>query len=347
MIPLIIILYLILLVIGLIVGFLQLELIDKKINGLENWFHKKKLEGEIKDISGFSFKKFIEISSSIVAKIFECIDKIEDARLKIGIKIDSLIILTSITLAITYFLMLFIVAAVDLIPLYMLVIILIFSFGLLLGFVKIEFADSINSRVENWCLNKNSEYKTKDIKRLSRDGIVKLFSFVVIKIFKYIDKIQDSRLKAGIKIVSLILVISITISLIILLISAAVILLVAVVYLVLFVIALYVLYKIIQLWGRYEYEQKYGKQRDPNDGRVPNDGRKYDQKTNERIIKQDGRTYRNNSLFGWKADTDIFGNDKVDTDVFGNPEIDTDVFGNQKIETDILSKPIVPPIKKK
>ena len=252
MIPLIVIIFLIILVIGLIVGFLQLELIDKKINGLEDLLHQKKLEVEDRDTSVFSFKRFVGIGSSIVVKIFERIDKIEDIRLKIGIKIDSLIILTSIILAIIYFLILFIVAAVDFIPLYVLILLLIFSFGPLLGFVKTEFADSINSRVENWCFNKNSEYETKDIKRFSRDGIVKLFSFVVIKIFKYIDKIQDSRLRAGIKIDSMILVISITISLIILLIVAAATLLIAVLYLIAIVIGLYLLYKLFELWDRYE-----------------------------------------------------------------------------------------------
>ena len=252
MIPLIIILYLIVLVIGLVVGFLQLELIEKKINVLEDWFHKKKLEGETRDVSVFSLKRLVEISSSIVVNIFERIDKIEDVRLKIGIKIDSLIIFTSIILATIYFLVLLIMAMIDFIPLYVLIFLLIFLFGPLLSFLKTEFADSINSRVENWCLNKNSEYKTKDIKRFSRDGIVKLFSSVVIKVFKYIDRIQDPRLKAGIKIDSIILVISITISLIILLITAAVTLLIAVVYLILTLIALYILYQLMELWYRYE-----------------------------------------------------------------------------------------------
>jgi len=251
-IPIIIILFLILLVIGLIIGFLQLEFIDKEINSLEDWFHKKKLEDKARDISHFSLKRFVGISSTFVVIIFERIDKIEDVRLKIGIKIDSLIILTSITLAIIYFLIFFIVTIIDFIPLYILIFLLLLSFGLLLGFVKTEFADSINSRVENWCQKKKIEYKTKDIKRFSRDGIVKLVSSVVIKIFKYIDKIQDPRLKAGIKIDSLILVISITISLIVLLIISAVTLLIAVVYLILILIGLYLAYQLMELWYRYE-----------------------------------------------------------------------------------------------
>ena len=252
MIPLIIILSLIVLVIGLIVGFLELEFIDMKLNVLEDWCNNKKKEDDTRNISRFSFKRFVGMSSSIVVKIFERIDKIENARLKIGIKIDSLIILFSIILAIIYLLILFIVTIIDFIPLYILILLLLFSFGPLLGFVKTEFADSINSRVENWCINKNSEYKTKDINRFSRDGIVKLFSFAVIKIFKHSDRIQDTRLKAGIKIDSLILVISITTSLIILLIAAAVTLLIAVVYLVSFLIGLYILSKLFELWDRHE-----------------------------------------------------------------------------------------------
>ena len=81
------------------------------------------------------------------------------------------------------------------------------------------------------------------------------------------------------------------------------------------------------------------------DGYYEKNGKKYDNKTEERIIKQDGRTYRD-GIFGWDADKDFFG-DKVERDIFGDPKIETDIFGDQKIETDIFGDPIVPPKKKR
>ena len=59
MIPLIIILSLIVLVIGLIVGFLELEFIDMKLNVLEDWCNNKKKEDDTRNISRFSFKRFL------------------------------------------------------------------------------------------------------------------------------------------------------------------------------------------------------------------------------------------------------------------------------------------------
>ena len=57
------------------------------------------------------------------------------------------------------------------------------------------------------------------------------------------------------------------------------------------------------------------------------------------IIKQDGKTYRQDVFGNWVADKDFFGNEKVDRDSFGNPEIEHDFFGNQKIEQNWLGQP--------
>jgi len=63
----------------------------------------------------------------------------------------------------------------------------------------------------------------------------------------------------------------------------------------------------------------------------------------KRIIKQDGKTYRQDWLGNWQAETNWLGQDKVETDWLGKPKIETDWLGQQKIETDWLGTPIVPP----
>ena len=63
----------------------------------------------------------------------------------------------------------------------------------------------------------------------------------------------------------------------------------------------------------------------------------------ERIIKQDGRNYRQDWLGNWVAEKDWLGQDKVETDWLGNPKIERDWLGRQKVETDWLGRPIVPP----
>lgn len=62
-----------------------------------------------------------------------------------------------------------------------------------------------------------------------------------------------------------------------------------------------------------------------------------------KVIKQDGKTYKQNGWGDWVAETDWLGNDKVETDWLGNPKIETDWLGNQKIETDWLGNPIISP----
>ncbi|MCK4815212.1 hypothetical protein KA005_05535 [bacterium] len=47
-----------------------------------------------------------------------------------------------------------------------------------------------------------------------------------------------------------------------------------------------------------------------------------------KVIKQDGKTYKQNGWGDWVAETDWLGNDKVETDWLGNPKIETDWLGN-------------------
>jgi len=72
-----------------------------------------------------------------------------------------------------------------------------------------------------------------------------------------------------------------------------------------------------------------------------------DETKSEGVVKQDGRTYRQNWLGNWEADKDFLGNDKVERDWLGNPKIERDWKGDQKIEKDWKGDPIIPPKKHK
>lgn len=82
-----------------------------------------------------------------------------------------------------------------------------------------------------------------------------------------------------------------------------------------------------------------------NEDYIERDGKKFDPKTGERIIKQDGKTYRQDWKGDWKPDTDWKGDPKIETDWLGTPKIETDWLGNPKIETDWKGDPIVQPDK--
>jgi hypothetical protein len=77
------------------------------------------------------------------------------------------------------------------------------------------------------------------------------------------------------------------------------------------------------------------------------DGKKYDSETGDRIIKQNGKTYRQNWSGNWEADKDELGRDKVERDWKGDPVIEKDWKGDQKIERDLKGDPEVPLHKKK
>jgi ABC-type cobalt transport system substrate-binding protein len=72
-----------------------------------------------------------------------------------------------------------------------------------------------------------------------------------------------------------------------------------------------------------------------------------DEGKGKKVIKQNGRTYRQNWMGNWEADKDWTGNDKVERDWLGNPKIETDWKGDQKIERDWKGDPIIPPKKDK
>ncbi|MBV6401300.1 MAG: hypothetical protein CNIPEHKO_01599 [Anaerolineales bacterium] len=72
------------------------------------------------------------------------------------------------------------------------------------------------------------------------------------------------------------------------------------------------------------------------------DGKKFDKKTGERIIKQGGKTYRENFWGKWEPDKDFLGEDKIERDILGSLRIERDIFGDEKIEKDIFGNPIIP-----
>lgn len=85
--------------------------------------------------------------------------------------------------------------------------------------------------------------------------------------------------------------------------------------------------------GGKDYTTKYGKT--------------YDPETGERVVKQDGKTYRRGSIFeldaDWHADKEWTGGDKVERDWDGSPQIRRDVTGKQIIEGDSSGDPIIEP----
>ena len=85
--------------------------------------------------------------------------------------------------------------------------------------------------------------------------------------------------------------------------------------------------------GGKDYTTKYGKT--------------YDPETDERVVKQDGKTYRRGSIFeldaGWHADKEWSGGDKVERDWDGSPKTRRDVTGKQIIEGDLSGDPIIEP----
>jgi hypothetical protein len=162
------------------------------------------------------------------------------------------------------------------------------------------------------------------------------------------DKVNNTRLRTGLKITSL-LFLSFTIIYVTYIVAYIVVMMV----LALVILAI-IIWIIISLLGSSPSGGSIGggggssgsSNSSSKDGYYEKDGKKYDIKTEERIIKQDGRTYRD-GFFGWNADKDFFGDDEVERDFFGDPKIEKDFFGDQKIEKDFFGDPIVPPKKKK
>lgn len=246
MIHIIVPIFLIILLIGLVVSFLQLEFAEKKIKYVEDWCKNKKSKDDLKTIKRFSREGFIKTISSLVLNLFSTLDKISDSRLRIGIKMDTLFILFSLISIFIFYVMIGIAQLVQIIPPYLLPFIIIFTVGPIIAFLKIEFAESQIKRVEDWCKNKKEESKTKQIERFSKEGFVNICSLILNYIFKIINKIDNPKLRVGIKIGTFLLFTSATI-------ISIVFLTIVVVYVIAFIVAAYILLKLLDYW--YEYEK--------------------------------------------------------------------------------------------
>lgn len=158
------------------------------------------------------------------------------------------------------------------------------------------------------------------------------------------DKINNTRLRTGIKIVSVLFL-----SFAIIYVTYVAVYTIVIVVLALLILAV-ILWIIAQILGASgspsigggggsgggggrDYTTKYGKT--------------YDPKTDERVVKQDGKTYRRGSIFeldaDWHADKERTGGDKVERDWDGSPKIRRDITGKQVIEGDSLGDPIIEP----
>ena len=117
--------------------------------------------------------------------------------------------------------------------------------GIILSFVASSFTESIVMRVTDWCLKKMESYETTSVSRFSVGGIVKTVCAVIITTFKFIDKIENPRVRTGLKLNAVSAIVSITLALLSFL-------LIAFFYIAIVILVIYALYKLLELWYRHE-----------------------------------------------------------------------------------------------
>ena len=132
------------------------------------------------------------------------------------------------------------------------ILLIILVVGIILSFVASSFTESIVLRVTNWCLKKMEAYETKNVSRFSVGGIIKTVCSVIVGTFKYIDKIDNPRLRTGLKLNAVSVIVSITFALIPFLLIAFYYIAITVIAIAIAVIALYLLYYLLKLWYRHE-----------------------------------------------------------------------------------------------
>ena len=123
--------------------------------------------------------------------------------------------------------------------------IVILVIGIILSFVASSFTESIVMRVTDWCLKKMEAYEAKSVSRFSVGGIVKTVCSVIVTTFKFIDKIENPRVRTGLKLNAVSAIVSITLALLSLL-------LIAFFYIAITILAMWILYKLLELWYRHE-----------------------------------------------------------------------------------------------
>ena len=117
--------------------------------------------------------------------------------------------------------------------------------GIILSFVASSFTESIVMRVTDWCLKKMEAYETNSVSRFSVGGIVKTVCSAIVMTFKFIDKIENPRLRTGLKLNAVSAIVSITLALLSLL-------LIAFFYIAITILVIWILYKLLELWYRHE-----------------------------------------------------------------------------------------------
>lgn len=187
-----------------------------------------------------------------------------------------------------------------------------------------------DDNIVNWLNNKKNRLSEKRGK-FSR-FFLKPLTYSLLKIALWTKNIQNKGIRSGIRLASYLYIIGI----------AAFILFVFAYIIIGVVIILLLLWLVLFMLGSSEGSSGGRKIKIFTKG-----NKKYDSETGERVILQDGKTYRQTKFTGeWKPETNMMGNPKVETDVFGNPKIETEWTGKQKIEKDWKGEPIIPPDKK-
>ena len=123
--------------------------------------------------------------------------------------------------------------------------IVILVIGIILSFVASSFTESIVMRVTDWCLKKMESYETNSVSPFSVGGIVKTVCSVIVATFKLIDKIENPRLRTGLKLNAVSAIVSITLALLSFL-------LIAFFYIAIIILSIWILYKLLELWYRHE-----------------------------------------------------------------------------------------------
>ena len=62
-----------------------------------------------------------------------------------------------------------------------------------------SFAESLVIKVTDWCIQKMEVYETKGVKRFSVRGAIWFVCSFVLTIFRYIDRIENEKLKSALK----------------------------------------------------------------------------------------------------------------------------------------------------
>ncbi|RZN35121.1 MAG: hypothetical protein EF813_09130 [Methanosarcinales archaeon] len=130
--------------------------------------------------------------------------------------------------------------------------IVILVIEIMLSFVASSFTESIVMRVTDWCLKKMEAYETKSVSRFSVGGIVKTVCSVIITTFKFIDKIENPRLRTGLKLNAVSAIVFITLALLSFLLIALFYIAIVILYVVITILVIWVLYKLLELWYRHE-----------------------------------------------------------------------------------------------